>query len=274
MIKLLLVDDEVDLLESLTRTLSRRGFAVAQARDGREALRLLGEGAYDAIVLDVKMPGIDGVEVFQRIKLRCPGLPVIMLTGHGSITQAFEASRDGVFEYLTKPCDVERLAEVVRSAVASRPTARPATDEHGGPPVRVLFVDDEVDFLEAMNAALARRKIDVLIATDAANALRLLAENPIDVVVTDVRMPGIDGLELLARLKLLKPLTEVILLTGHPTAEAAVEALRQGAFDFLAKPQSIDLLVSRIREAHRVRQIREREQREAQVRAALDERGK
>lgn len=116
-VRLLFVDDEGEFLDAVVPGMERRGFRVARAGNGKEALRLLERHPFELVVLDVKMPGMDGVSVFRRIRETAPALPVIMLTGHGSLHQAFETSREGVFEYLLKPCDVDVLAKVAHRAV-------------------------------------------------------------------------------------------------------------------------------------------------------------
>jgi len=118
-IRLLLVDDEQDFLEAVTPALERRGLEVTAVSNGIEALALLDHWPFDVVVLDVKMPGMGGIEVFHELCHREPELPVVILTGHGDIQQAFETSREGVFDYLTKPCRVEDLVEVVRRAYRS-----------------------------------------------------------------------------------------------------------------------------------------------------------
>ena len=130
-IRLLLVDDEVDFLEAMAPGLARRGFRISIARTGQAALDLLAREPVDVVVLDVKMPGKDGVETFREIKRIAPGLPVILLTGHGSIPQAFQTSREGVADYLAKPCDVQRLTDVVRQVVAASGARRAREDEGG-----------------------------------------------------------------------------------------------------------------------------------------------
>jgi DNA-binding NtrC family response regulator len=119
-VKLLLVDDEEDFLESASAALGRRDFDVRVARDGTTALDMAGHESFDAIVLDLKMPGLDGVEVFRRLLESSPGTPVLMLTGHGSIDSAFQTSRSGIADYIEKPCDIEDLARRIRTALATR----------------------------------------------------------------------------------------------------------------------------------------------------------
>jgi len=116
-IRVLLVDDEEDFLLSMGPALGRRGIDVEVAKDGREALCALAARTPDVVVLDVRMPGMSGEEVHQYLVRERPELPVIMLTGHGSVPQAFRMSKAGVVEYLEKPCDPPVLAERIRRAV-------------------------------------------------------------------------------------------------------------------------------------------------------------
>lgn len=269
--RVLLVDDELEFLDATARALSRRGCLVRTEADGASALEALEQDDFDVVVLDVRMPGLDGVEVFERIRARDPGLPVIMLTGHGSLDQACETSRSGVFDYLAKPCDVSDLAAVVHRAVGGRRRSSAAPElTVEGAPVRVLLVDDEPDVLAALSPALQRRGLRVATAPGGVEALESLRRERFDVVVTDLRMPGMDGMDLLRAVRELDQTVEVIILTGHPTVDRAIGAMRDGAFDFLVKPQPIGALVSRIHDAWRARQRRVGERQEQVVREVLE----
>ncbi|MFZ5584389.1 MAG: response regulator [Thermodesulfobacteriota bacterium] len=114
----------------------------------------------------------------------------------------------------------------------------------------VLVVDDERDFLEPLVERLELRGLNAAGRDNAADGLRYLAENPVDVVVLDVKMPGMDGLTALKRIKASHPLVEVILLTGHASVESGMEGLELGAFDYLIKPVKLDELMERIMDAH------------------------
>jgi DNA-binding NtrC family response regulator len=269
-IRLLLVDDEVEFLEATARALGRRGFDVDTARDAEEALALTQGSSYDVAVLDVKMPGMDGTELFRRLRARWPAFPVVMLTGHGSVQQAFLASREGVVEYLTKPCSVDTLAGVARDAVTrSASLAAHGRNEPTGQ-IRILLVDDDVELLESMERVLARRGMAVSTAPGGSEALVRLEQGFHDVVVLDVKMPGMDGLEVLEHIKRLSPRTEVLLLTGHPSVHNAFEGVRAGAFDYLLKPHGVDDLVEKIRAAYRHRWLKDDEERGGRVEAILE----
>jgi DNA-binding NtrC family response regulator len=105
----LLVDDEEDFLRTIIKRLSKRGIRAQGASRGEQALAMLAEEARDVVVLDVKMPGMDGIEVLKRIKAQWPTTEVIMLTGHASIDAAMEGMGCGAFDYLMKPADLEDL---------------------------------------------------------------------------------------------------------------------------------------------------------------------
>lgn len=122
---------------------------------------------------------------------------------------------------------------------------------------RILLVDDELLFVEAMAKILRRHGMEVLSAGDGAAALAQLSSRRPDVVVLDLKMPGMDGMDVLRQAKVLSPATPVIVLTGHGTVEAGQEALRLGAFDFEMKPARVGHLVEVIREALRSRALAE-----------------
>ena len=115
---------------------------------------------------------------------------------------------------------------------------------------KVLFVDDEVPFVEALTKRLTKRDLEIIPAHSGDEALKKLAEQTAtEVVILDVKMPGMDGIETLGEIKKKFPLVEVIMLTGHATVESAIEGMKLGAFDYLMKPCEIDQLVSKVREA-------------------------
>jgi len=122
---------------------------------------------------------------------------------------------------------------------------------------RVLLVDDEVEFLETVTKRLERRRLSVTSAHSGEEALHCLAAASADVVVLDVKMPGLDGIETLRRIKSDHPLVEVIMLTGHASVEAAIEGMELGAFDYLMKPVEFDELLYKIQDAHKKKAIQE-----------------
>ena len=124
----------------------------------------------------------------------------------------------------------------------------------------IMLVDDEVPFVETMTKRLAKRNIETITAFSGEEGLEKLKTNQnLDVIILDVKMPGMDGLEALKEIKSASPLIEVIMLTGHATIELAIDGMKLGAYDFLMKPCEIEVLVSKVEEA--TKKKREHEER-------------
>lgn len=122
----------------------------------------------------------------------------------------------------------------------------------------VLVVDDEADFLAILTKRLVKRGVSVFEARNGTDALSLIGAQHIDVVVLDVRMPGLDGIETLRAIKRFDDAIEVIMLTGHANVEAAVQGMELGAFDYLMKPMNIDELMFKLQDAYEARKLHQR----------------
>ena len=114
--KILLVDDEKDLIEMLSLRLQETGEKVKSAYSGQECLETLDKNNIDVVILDIRMPGMDGIETLKEIKKRFPLVEVIMLTGHGSTETAVEGMKLGAFDYLLKPADFSDLSQKLEAA--------------------------------------------------------------------------------------------------------------------------------------------------------------
>ena len=129
---------------------------------------------------------------------------------------------------------------------------------------RVLLVDDEKDFVEVLAERLQNRGFDVRQAFNGEDAIDLLNQQDADVVILDVLMPGKDGVQTLSEIKQLKPLTEVIMLTGYGTIETAIQGMKFGAYDYLMKPTETEDLVVKINKAYKLKSEHEERIRQAE----------
>jgi DNA-binding NtrC family response regulator len=116
-------------------------------------------------------------------------------------------------------------------------------------PEKVLLVDDEKDFLEAMSERMRIRGMEVTTAASAIEALEKIERDSFDAIILDFQMPGMDGMEVLKRIKAKRPESQIILLTGYATVEKSVEAMKIGATDFLEKPADLEALSKKIKKA-------------------------
>ena len=138
----------------------------------------------------------------------------------------------------------------------------------------VMLVDDEVPFVETMAKRLEKRNLQIISAHDGQEALEKLNKNRnVDVVILDVKMPGMDGIEVLREIKKTHPLIEVIMLTGHATVETAIEGMKLGAYDYLMKPCELEELMAKVEAATKKRRAHEEKIREAEIKKALSTHG-
>ena len=138
---------------------------------------------------------------------------------------------------------------------------------------RVLLVDDEGEFVRALAKRLGARGLNVEISEDGESAVEKVKHSDFDVIVLDLAMPGIDGLETLKRLREVNPDLQIVLLTGHGSIRSGVEAMKEGAVDFLEKPAEFQELLTKIREASAKRMLLVEKRREEQVKDILRDRG-
>ncbi len=161
----LVVEDDNDLLEALTDTLSLAGYGVTSARDGLDAMRRLDEAQYDLVVSDIQMPKMDGHTFLKKVKANHPDLPVMLMTAYGSIQQAVDAMRDGAVDYMVKPFEAEVLVNMV-SRYAGQPNHE--LDE-------VVMDDDNSKALFAMASKVANSDATVMITGESGVGKEVLA---------------------------------------------------------------------------------------------------
>jgi DNA-binding NtrC family response regulator len=129
---ILVVDDEKNIRSGLAKALSLDGYDVEQAEDGQEAMKAMVKNEIDLIIADLRMPKMSGDELLKKVVSAYPTVPVIILTGHGTVDNAVEAMRNGAYDFLTKPVNLERLSLLVKRALGRRELARKHQELQGG----------------------------------------------------------------------------------------------------------------------------------------------
>jgi len=277
----LVVDDDPALLQALPEALRLRmaGVTVDTADSGMAALDRIAAREHDAIVIDVKMPGMDGLTLLAEIRARRPDTPVVMITGHGEHALAIQALRGGAYDFIQKPIDRDHFVAALSRAIGAHALNRRVKDRklalkrctseleqiveklgRGSEQARVLIVDDDPALLQALPRALQIRMAEVTVETadSAAAALDRIAAGDYDAIVTDIKMPGMDGLALLAEIRRRQPDTPILIITGHGEYDLSVRALRGGAYDFIQKPIDRDDFVASLYRAIRVHALHRR----------------
>lgn len=238
--RLLVVDDDSMVRDAVRMLLESRGHHVETAASGEEGVEAVRRNTFHLVLLDLKMPGIGGLEALRRMKEHDPGLPVVVFTGYSSIESAKEAVRSGAADYLTKPVEQQKLIEEV-----GRHARVEAADARGS----VMVVDDDPDVLQSILMLLEEADIPAEGFTRGDLALLKAARGQGRVLLTDQTLADADGLRLIRQVAEARPDMVSVLLTGAPSIEATVEALRLGAFDYLAKPVQPERLLEVVRQA-------------------------
>jgi DNA-binding NtrC family response regulator len=271
-LRVLVVDDDPALLQALPEALRLRmsGVTVDTADSAAAALDRIAGRDYDAIVTDIKMPGMDGLALLTEIRTRRPDTPILIITGHGEHTLAIQALRGGAYDFIHKPIDRDQIVGSLHRAIAAHALTRRVKDRQlalegcaaeleqiaaqlGRQQARVLIVDDDPALLQALPQALRLRMGGVTVETadSAAAALDRIAAGNYDAIVTDIKMPGMDGLGLLAEIRGRQPDTPTLMITGHGEYDLALRCLRGGAYDFIQKPIDRDHFVASLQRAIR-----------------------
>lgn len=219
--KILVVDDEPGLLLTLAANLELEGFTVLTASSGEDALKVLETESPDLLISDIRMPGMNGVDLFRHVKKLRPGMPFVVMTAFALEELVKDAMQEGVFTVLPKPFEIDHVV-----ALAARALGRPL----------VLVLDDDEPVAKSTAAALETLGIRALAATDAETAIQIVLDGATDVCLVDLVMPGIDGVEVMTRLREVAPDAAVIAWTGHAVEELISKAAALGAFACMRKP--------------------------------------
>jgi len=241
---ILIVDDDTIIRQRLQGELSRGYYNVFTAGTGVEALAVIEKEKPQIILLDVKLPDMDGLELLSGIKKDCPDSEVIIMTGYGAEEVAIQALRRGAIDYIEKPIDL-----VVLDAAVGR--AREKVDSKVKIAYRqtLLVVDDDQEMANRLQRILKKEGYDALTAYSGREALDIVLKNKIEVVITDIMMEDMNGIELIIEARKLYSDLECIVITGHKDNELAVKSLRAGAIDYLTKPLDLDELTLSVERA-------------------------
>ena len=233
--KILVVEDDANLRELLIDTLDAIGYRTYGAVDGIEALQKLKEEQIDLLISDIKMPGMDGVALLKKVRRHYPHLPVIFITGVASPEIIGRASPDG---FLAKPFRIAHLEELIEDALTGK--SEKAVKQIR----RVMVVDDDDLFREMLAEALRYDDYIPVALTSGEAALKELERGTVDAVIADIKMPGMDGITLLKKIKEKSPELPVILITAFFSQdEASRKSGAAQANGFLQKPFKLDNII-------------------------------
>lgn len=229
----LIVDDEKNMRLTLSDILMEEGYHVTTASTGEEAVAMCEMHGFDVILMDVRMPGINGVEAFRRIRRHREGVRVIMMSAY-SVDDLKQAALDeGAIAFLPKPLDVQKVVQMIGEV---HDTA-------------ILIVENDEGVASALTDSLKNNGYRVSLANSPHDALDLVEQIRFDVVFIDTQLPIMNGLELYLAIRKLTPTAVAIMLTGNEAEfeKLAKEAVKRTAYTIVRKPLEIDSILDLIR---------------------------
>ena len=237
-VEILIVDDQVGMVKSLSFILEKKGYAVTIVTDGMKAVDKIEQKPFDIILMDIKMPLMNGVETYKMIKKIRPETVVIMMTAYTMEDLVQEALEEGAYGIIHKPFDMERMLNLVEEA---RETKNGAL---------ILLVDDDEATCVSLRNILIKRGYKVNIAHNGEEAIKKAEENGFSIIFIDVKLPTINGLETYLGIKKVNPKTVAVLMTAYRQEVSGLveEALSKDAYTCLYKPLDIEKLLALVSE--------------------------
>lgn len=224
--KILIVDDEENMRRTLADILIDEGYSVSTAATGEEAIKLCSKALHGIILMDVRMPGIDGVEAFRQIRRHQEGVRVILMSAYSVDDLKTIALDEGAIAFLSKPLDLDQVINLIGEV---KDTA-------------ILVVEDDEQTAELLRANLRRQGYRVTIAKSSHGALELVEQIRFDLIFLDANLPSMNGLELYLAIKKITPTAVAIMISDMEKEfeEIAREAVRRNAYTIVRKPLDID----------------------------------
>jgi two-component system response regulator HydG len=234
-IKVLVVDDDRRMVKTICDILKVKGLEATPAYTGEEAIEWVKSGNPDCVLMDIKMPGIGGIEALTKIKDLSPDLPVIIMSAYATEEQVAEVKKQGAYSLLNKPVDIQMILSFL-SLLRKEQT--------------VLIVDDDLPFCRTIKDILQSRGYVVDTESDPAKVLGRMEQDYKLAVVLDLKLGNADGLDVLSAVRARYPTKPVVLVTGHRETmkDSINKGLNIGAYTYLYKPFAGDEIIKVIEE--------------------------
>jgi len=225
---IMVVDDLRSMRLTLGSILEDEGHNVVTVENGYQAIEAAKKTHFDTIFMDIKMPGINGVQTFREIKKIDPEAVVIMMTAYSVEDLVKEALEEGAYTIIYKPFDIDRIVAIIGEILER---------------TLILVVDDQLSERETLQAILEEKGYRVATAKDGAEAIETVKSRHYDIILLDVRMPGMDGLETFEQVKKIDPEATVIMMTAYTQEDLLKRAVSEGVYTCIHKPFDMDKLM-------------------------------
>ena len=229
--KILIVDDDIEMAETLSDILTELGHHVEIANDGFKAIQKVKTETFDVILMDIQMPGINGVETYKEIKHIQPKAAALMMTAYSVEDLVAEALKEGAYGVWYKPVEITKVIELVEHS-----------QKKGA---LILIVDDDLATCETLTDILKEKGYSIAHVNCGEEAIKIVKEKGFDIVFIDVKMPVMNGLETYLELRKIRPNIKAIMMTAYQqeVQNLVEEAIRHNVYTCVYKPFDIKKLL-------------------------------
>ena len=226
----LIVDDDANFCNSLSKILAMKGYETLLADSGSHALELVKEKTVDIVLMDIKMPVMNGVETYKKLKTIKPNLRVIMMTAFSVDDLIKDAVKEGVYAVVRKPFDAETIINMIEKSKDG---------------ALVAIVDDDPNICKTMKSILERKGYGVNTCLTGEEVIALAKERRYDAFCVDMKLPVLNGLEVYLEIKKINPKAVVIMMTAYRQEmdELIKQGIKDGAYTCLYKPLDMDEVI-------------------------------
>lgn len=221
--RLLIVDDDPNFLSTLSKILTKKGYETIGADSGFKALEMVKEKTFDIVLMDIKMPVMDGVETYKKLKKIKAGMRVILMTAFTIEDMIKDAVKEGVYAVVRKPFDIEMIVNMIEKS------------KNGA---LIAVVDDDPDIGKTMKSILERKGYSVNICLTGEECIALAEDRPQNIFFVDMKLPVLNGLEVYLKIRKINPDAVVVLMIAHrqEVDKLVSQAMENGAYSCLYKP--------------------------------------
>jgi len=230
---ILVVDDLRSMRLTLGGILEDKGYCVTTVEDGYQAIEAVRKRHFDAIFIDIKMPGIDGVQTYREIKKIDSDAAVVMMTAYSVEELVKEALEEGAYAIIYKPFDINMVIAIIEEMLTNK--------------TLVLVVDDHFADRETLKAILEEKGYRVATASDGTEAIDMVRSRHYDIIFLDVRLPDMTGFETFEQVKKIDPRATVIMMTGYAEEDLVKSAVGAGAYTCLYKPFDMEKVITLVK---------------------------
>lgn len=236
--EILIVDDNQGMVRTTSLILKHHGYNVTMAVSGEDAVELAKHKRFDFILMDIKMPIMNGVEAFRQIKQIQPDATVVMMTAYAVEDLIREALDEGAYGILYKPLDIDYMLSLIETAYTTHDNAL------------ILVVDDDPQFCKLIRDILERKEFDIMVANSGEEAINLAGSTSYDAILIDVKLPTINGLETYMAIREIDPEIVAIMMTAYrfEVEELIEQAITQNIYACLYKPFAMEDLLELLKE--------------------------